>query len=134
CAPTQSPPFSAWHGQCPAYSMGHMRLVRGILLLLIALVPLVALFHHDDRGRWDVQRSAMAAPDEFSYLLMAQHFLQGGGLSLQADLGRDTFYPPGYPLLLAAWGKVFGLTTFTAHALNTALLCLGTLVVYSFSR
>src|SRR6185295_3186393 len=85
-------------------------------------------------GRWDVQRSAMAAPDEFSYLLMAQHFLNGGGLSLQDVLGRDTFYPPGYPFLLAVWGKCFGLTAFTAHAFNAFLLCLDTLVVFALSR
>lgn len=103
----------------------------------IALIPLVTLLHRNDLGRWDVQKSAMAGPDEFSYLLMGQHLLEGGGLSLQKSIGRDTFYPPGYPLLLALWAKLFfggRLTAFAAHALNTVLLCAGCVVVYFFSR
>jgi hypothetical protein len=111
-----------------------MRVLRGWVLVILALVPLATLFHRDVLGQWDVQRSAMAAPDEFSYLLMAQHFMHGGGLSLQDQIGRDTYFPPGFPILLAAWGKCFGLTAFTAHALNAVLLCLATLVAYSLSR
>ncbi|HEY4329907.1 MAG TPA: hypothetical protein VGN88_09235 [Phycisphaerae bacterium] len=107
-----------------------MRIFRAIILVLLSLVPLATLVHRDDLGRWDMQRSAMAAPDEFSYLLMAQHFLQGGGFSLQSTLGRDTYFPPGYPLALAAWGKCFGLTALSAHALNTLLLCVDTWLVY----
>lgn len=108
--------------------------LRALIVILLALIPLSTLLHQDDLGRWDTQRSAMAAPDEFSYLLMARHFLAGGGLSLQADLGRDTFYPPGYPLLLAAWSKPLGLSVFSAHALNTALLSLATVAVYFLAR
>jgi hypothetical protein len=114
-----------------------MRLLRRILLCILLLVPLVTLVHRDELGRWDVQRSAMAGPDEFSYLLMADHFLRGGGLSLKDELGRDTFYPPGYPLMLAGWVKVTGggeLTAFRAHALNATLLCIDTLVAYWFAR
>jgi hypothetical protein len=114
-----------------------MSLLRRILLLLIVLIPLATLVHRDDLGRWDPQRSAMAGPDEFSYLLMAEHFLQGGGLSLKAWLGRDTFYPPGFPLLLAGWTRLFWgghLTAFCAHALNATLLCADTLVAYLFAR
>jgi hypothetical protein len=78
----------------------------------------------------------MAGPDEFSYLLMADHFLKGGGLSLKADPGRDTFYPPGFPLLLAGWSKLTGgtVTVFRAHALNAVLLCVDTLIAYFFAR
>ncbi len=113
-----------------------MRLLRRILLVLFLLVPLTTLFHKNEVGRWDLQHSAMAGPDEFSYLLMADHFLQGGGLSLQNWLGRDTFYPPGYPLMLAAWCKLFGgsVTAFKAHALNAVLLCIDTLVAYLFAQ
>src|SRR5678815_2278901 len=97
-----------------------MHRFRFLLLLIIALFPAVALFHRNDVGRWEVQRSAMAAPDEFSYLLMADHFLKGGGLSLEGAIGRDTFYPPGYPLMLAGFAKVAGnsLTTAKTHVLN----------------
>src|SRR6185369_6049104 len=114
-----------------------MRFVRGILLLLIALIPLASLFHLDEYRHWETQHSAMAGPDEFSYLLMAQNFLRGGGLSLQSDLGLDTFYPPGYPWLIAQWTRIFWhghLTAFAAHTLNTALLCMAVVVVYFFSR
>lgn len=123
-----------------------MRHLRRLLLVLFILLPLVTLVHRDVLGRWDVQRSAMAGPDEFSYLLMADHFLRGGGLSLKEELGRDTFYPPGYPLLIAAWCKVVALaaggggggvgevTAFRAHALNAALLCIDTLAAYLFTR
>jgi hypothetical protein len=114
-----------------------MRALRGILLVFLALFPLVTLFHRNDLGRWDLQRSAMAAPDEFSYLLMAQHFLQGGGLSLQDQVGRDTFYPPGFPLLIAGWTKLLfsgQLTPFAVHALNALLLCVDTLLAYFLSR
>jgi hypothetical protein len=107
---------------------------RAVVLIGLALVPVVTLVHRDDLGRWDGQRSAMAAPDEFSYLLMARHFMQGGGLSLQHEIGRDTFYPPGYPLLLAAWGKCFGLTAFTAHALNATLLAVATVLAFFLCR
>ena len=115
--------------------MPAMRLLRRILLLLIVLIPLTTLVHQNELGRWDVQRSAMAGPDEFSYLLMADHFLQGGGLSLQRWLGRDTFYPPGYPLMLASWCKLLGggVTAFKAHALNATLLVIDTLVAYLFA-
>jgi hypothetical protein len=114
-----------------------MRHVRGIALFLLALFPLVTLFHRDDRGRWDLQRSAMTAPDEFSYLLMAQNFLHGGGLSLDSRLGHDTFYPPGYPLLLAGWAKISAagrLTALTGHSLNALLLSAAVVIVYFFSR
>jgi hypothetical protein len=109
-------------------------LFRASVLLLLAFVPLVTLVHRDDLGRWDLQRSAMAAPDEFSYLLMARHYLHGGGLSTEQALGRDTFYPPGYPLLLAAWAKGFGLTAFTPHALNAVLLSAATFLAFFLSR
>jgi hypothetical protein len=111
-----------------------MRILRYILLPLLILIPLASLLHRTDSGHLDLQRSAMAAPDEFSYLLMAQNFLRGGGLSLEHSLGRDTFYPPGYPLLLAAWGKLFGMTAISAHALNTTLLCAAVAITFFFSR
>jgi len=113
-----------------------MRFFRGAILFLLALLPLATLFQHNDVGRWDVQRSAMAGPDEFSYLLMARHFLAGGGLSLQQELGRDTYFPPGYPLLIAAWAKIFfggKVTAFAAHALNTLLLCIDVPLAYLLS-
>ena len=85
-----------------------MRIVR-TMVPCSALAPLASLVHCNDL-RHGTSTSAMAAPDEFSDLLMAQHFMHGGGLSLQDQLGRDTYFPPGYPLLLAAWGTCFGLT------------------------
>ncbi len=92
------------------------------------------LAHRNDVGRWEANHSAMAAPDEFSYLLMAENLLHGGGMSTQRAVGRDTFYPPGYPLLLAAWAGVVGLTVFHAHVLNAVLLFLATLLVYVLAR
>lgn len=114
-----------------------MRALRGAILVLLMMIPLATLFHRDDLGHWDRQRSAMAGPDEFSYLLMAGHFLHGGGLSLKDELGRDTYFPPGYPLLIAAWTRLFfrgNLTAFAAHALNTLLLCVDVALAYVLSR
>ncbi len=113
-----------------------MRAIRGAILFFLVLLPLVTLFHRDDLGHWTRQTSAMAGPDEFSYLLMARHFLEGGGVSLREQLGRDTYFPPGYPLLIATWTKCFfsgKLTAFSAHTLNTALLCADVFLCYLFS-
>ena len=111
-----------------------MRVLRWLLVFLLALVPLTTLVHRNDLGRWDVNRNAMAAPDEFSYLLLADSLLHGDGISTAKTVGRDTFYPPGYPLLLAGWSRVVGLTVFHAHLLNVLLLSIATLVVYAFTR
>jgi hypothetical protein len=114
-----------------------MRLFRAVILVLVALAPLATLVHRNDVRRWEAQHSAMTAPDEFSYLLMARHFLQGGGLSLKQQLGQDTFYPPGYPLLLAGWTRGVNrgtLTAFTAHAFNAALLSIDGILAYFLAR
>ena len=112
-----------------------MTALRRIALLLITFIPLCTLVHVSDFARWDRNRSLMTAPDEFSYILTAQSILQGHGISTQHTLGLDTFYPPGYPLLLAAWSFVAGgLSPFTAHLLNALLLSAATAVVYLFSR
>jgi hypothetical protein len=111
-----------------------MRLLRWIVVFLFALFPLTTLVHRNDLGRWDVNRNAMAAPDEFSYLLLADSLLHGDGISTAKTIGRDTFYPPGYPLLLAGWSRIVGLTVFHAHVLNAILVCIATLVVYAFTQ
>jgi hypothetical protein len=108
---------------------------RRILLLLACLVPLITLVHQNDLRYWEANRAAMVAPDEFSYLLTAEAILHGQGISTQKTLGIDTFYPPGYPLLLAIWGAALGgLTAFKAHVLNALLVCAATGVVYLFSK
>ena len=111
-----------------------MRTLRSLLLILLSLLPLATLIHHNDLGRWDVNRNAMAAPDEFSYLLLARNLLEGHGISTLHTVGRDTFYPPGYPALLAAWSALTGLTLFRVHLLNALLLCAATPIVYFFSK
>jgi hypothetical protein len=111
-----------------------MQLFRWILLLVVACVPLTTLVFRDDLGRWQHNHSAMAAPDEFSYLLLADNVMHGAGISTQATIGRDTFYPPGYPLLLAGVGECIGLNLFHAHVLNAALLSLGTIIVFLLAR
>ena len=111
-----------------------MRTLRWLLLFLFSLLPLTTLVHHNDLGRWDYNRNAMAAPDEFSYLLLARNILEGHGISTLHTVGRDTFYPPGYPALLAAWSSITGLTLFRVHLLNALLVCAATPVVYFFSK
>ncbi len=111
------------------------RLLPLLLLILLSLLPLLALVHKNDLGRWDVARSAMAAPDEFSYLLLADSLLHGQGVHLASTIGRDTFYPPGYPLLLALFSVPAGkLTLFGAHLLNALLLCAGVPLAYAVAR
>jgi hypothetical protein len=106
-------------------------------LLLLALIPLLTLVYKNDVMQWSLNRSLMVAPDEFSYLLTAQNVLHGQGISTQSTLGLDTFYPPGFPLLLAGWFSLAGrgaVTPFAAHLLNALLLSAATIVVYFFSR
>ena len=57
-------------------------------------------------------------------------------MSLKESLGLDTFYPPGYPLLLAGFAKITGgaVTALKAHVFNTLLLSLNAVMVYFFSR
>jgi hypothetical protein len=111
-----------------------MHVFRWVIVLVAALLPLATLVYRNDVGRWERNHSVMAAPDEFSYLLIADNLLHGAGISTQATLGRDTFYPPGYPLLLAGVGRVFGLTAFHAHVLNAVLLSLATVIVFLLAR
>jgi hypothetical protein len=116
-----------------------MQALRWMIVGLFALIPFATLVHRDDLGRWDFNRNAMAAPDEFSYLLLADNLQQGHGISTQATVGRDTFYPPGYPLLLALWWTVIGKggtpaeSVFRAHLLNALLLSLSAITTYVFS-
>jgi hypothetical protein len=111
-----------------------MRVFRWLILIAVALLPLATLVFRNDLGRWERNHSAMAAPDEFSYLLLADNLVHGAGISTQATIGRDTFYPPGYPLLLAAVGALVGLTVFHAHVLNAACISLATIFVFLFVR
>lgn len=111
-----------------------MRFLRSLLLLLLTALPLITLVHKDDLHRWDTNREAMIAPDEFSYLLMADNLVHGHGISTAAQIGRDTFYPPGLPLMLAGWWAMFGESIFSAHTLDATLLCLATLTTYFMSR
>ncbi|MEI8196540.1 MAG: hypothetical protein WCI73_11575, partial [Phycisphaerae bacterium] len=73
------------------------------ILAILTLLPAITFFHQDELGRWTLNRCAMAAPDEHSYLLMAQNLAAGKGPSIRALAGSETFYPPGFPLLLAGW-------------------------------
>ena len=86
-----------------------------VLLALLCALPVATLFSRDELGRWNVNRCAMATPDEPSYLLMAKSIAHGQGISTVALAGKDTFYPPGLPLVLAGWGKVFGFSIESLH-------------------
>lgn len=105
-----------------------------MVLLVLCCVPAVTWVHRDDLGRWAINRTAMSAPDEFSYLLMARSIADGQGISTLRYLGRDTFYPPGYPLQLAAWGKAFGFSIEAMHACNVATLGIAALVAFFLGR
>ena len=76
------------------------------VLALLTLLPALTLFHQDELGHWTFNRCAMAAPDEHSYLLMAQNLAAGTGASIKAVAGSESFYPPGFPLILAAWSRL----------------------------
>lgn len=86
-----------------------------VLLAVVCAVPLLTLAGRNERGRWEMNRCAMAAPDEPSYLLMARSIAEEGTISTTDLAGRDTFYPPGLPVLLATWGKVFGFSIQSLH-------------------
>ncbi len=103
-----------------------MLILRRFLVFLLCCLPLLTLFHQNDLRRWDFNRCLMAAPDEPSYLLMAQSIAVGDGISTTALFGRDTFYPPGYPAILALWGKFCGFSLFSMHVC-TAFLSVGSM-------
>jgi hypothetical protein len=109
-------------------------MLRRLALAIIMLIPLITLVHKNERHHWTTNRTAMVAPDEFSYLLIADALLHHHTISTQKTVGIDAFYPPGYPALLALWAIPFGLTPFAAHVLNTLAVCAATGVVYLFSR
>lgn len=119
------------------------------ILALLTLLPALTLFHQDELGHWTFNRCAMSAPDEHSYLLMAQNFATGHGPSIQRQAGSETFYPPGFPLLLAAWSHITNplanlmgwngggsrpLTIESAHACVAALLAASIPLVFLLTR
>ena len=60
--------------------------------------------------------------DPNSYLLLAEGLRAGHGLSIYEPFFAADYralFPPGYPLLFAAWGLVFGFTTASLLVLNT---------------
>jgi hypothetical protein len=68
-----------------------IRILFGVALLVFALL---------------VNSSWNASPDSALYLSLAESILEGGGYVFNGE--PHTYVPPGFPLLLAAWGKIFG--------------------------
>jgi len=121
----------------PHSSFRLSNLIRYGVLFLLALVPLTTIYFKNDRQEWTGNHALMAAPDEFSYMLTAESLLHGHGISTQKTLGLDTFYPPGYPILLALWSLIVqhgNVTPFAAHVFNALLLSAATIVVYFFAK
>lgn len=59
--------------------------------------------------------------DPEAYLVLARHLLDGGGLFIDEPFMEErvyAFYPPAYPLLLAGWGAIFGLSIWSVAALG----------------
>jgi hypothetical protein len=98
--------------------MRAMTLARRIGVALICLLPLLTIAHPTPSGAWTLNHSAFISPDEFSYLLTAQNIAAGHGIRLP---GLDNFYPPGFPFLLALWGKRFGFSLISMHLAVTTL-------------
>lgn len=114
-------------------AMGYL-LIRRLCLLLLCLMPLTTLVYRDELGRWAQNRTCMAAPDEPSYFLMAQALSHDGTLNITSLAGRDTFYPVGWPGLLALLTQPLGLSRFTAHAAAAALLAVVVIQVYKLAK
>ncbi len=91
---------------------------------ITCLLPIFTLFHKNVMHRWVLNRSLFIAPDEFSYVLTARNIAAGRGIALRAPL--DTFYPPGFPAILAAWGKIFGFNIFSMHVCVVVTGCVAT--------
>lgn len=103
--------FLAW----PVSRAGAPR--GGVAAMLLGLVALRL-------GAAAVSAARVSPGDPQAYLDLAHHLLAGEGLWMrEPDLGIRTFafYPPGYPLVLAAWGAVFGFSTASLLALSTAI-------------
>lgn len=115
------------------------RILVILILLMLTLWPAITLFHKDELGRWTYNRCAMASPDEHSYLLMAQNLAGNGrgggiGVSIKTDTNSESFYPIGFPLILAAWAQVGGGSIESMHACVTALLCATVPLVFLLLR
>jgi 4-amino-4-deoxy-L-arabinose transferase-like glycosyltransferase len=62
--------------------------------------------------------------DAASYMTLAESVLAGDGLVVDNEIygaGLRAMYPPAYPLLLAAFGLVFGVNTATVTVINTLI-------------
>lgn len=60
--------------------------------------------------------------DPHAYLVIAQQLLDGKGYYFDEPfmhMRTRALFPPGYPVLLAGWGAVFGLSTWSLLALGT---------------
>ncbi len=109
----------------PAY-----RLLCATLLALLCLMPVTTLIYRDELGNWAKNRTCMAAPDEPSYLLMAQALSHDGTINISGIAGHDTFYPPAWPAAMALLTYPFGLSRFTAHLAAAILLSISIYQVY----
>ena len=62
--------------------------------------------------------------DPHAYLVIAQQLIDGRGYYFDEPfmgLRTRAFFPPGYPIVLAGWGAVFGLSTWSVLALATLI-------------
>lgn len=62
--------------------------------------------------------------DAATYIRLAESVASGAGLVVDNEIfgdGLRAFFPPGYPLLLAAFGLLFGTGTWAITLLNTLI-------------
>lgn len=72
----------------------------------------------------DLASGAALGADPMNYANLAQAVLDGRGLvtdDWQYGDGLRAYFPPFYPLLLAGWWAVFGVSTLSTLAMNTAI-------------
>jgi len=88
------------------------------------LVPVVILSLSVRLFAWWVAGDRVPVGDPFNYVEIAHNILSGRGMVIDDPKLLDNlraFYPPGYPLLLAAIGLIFPLKATTFLILNTAI-------------
>ncbi len=107
----------------------HLRVPAGYLDwatagVVFALAPVLVFFLSGGK--------AGVTPDSVAYLGAAESLLGQGSLDtvqLDGSWGPLSHFPPAYPLLLAGWGFLAGLTPGSFLALNAVLLSLSLLLL-----
>jgi hypothetical protein len=97
---------------------------------LVAAVVAAILIAHVVLAWWSRPPGILTGQDDAQYLALAQSLRQGGYYeTFRIDNPIHSLYPPGYPLLLAVWGGLFG-DRFDTLVASSVLLSAASLLLW----